>query len=326
MKDIGRSSWWLSPMSDRWPASAVALVATKSFVLSLKGSRWCRPRMASRPPTAGQDVLPGLCQCANRADVFTHVRTTWYYCHYCKTEKNFQRANMSGKFFLLDHEQTKAHKKAAEQAASAAGSSGAAIVPAATCQGIMVGHVQCSQLDGLQDALATWLRHGTIQCVESDPLSPAYCHSVTWQNDDVLVKSKHCEGAGSNPCSRCWRLATAPAFAREVIHWSARIHMVGYAKQLCEGTDAERREAKDVLVGKDVYQTRDGRRDIDKLLQYTSPSAAIGHVKKLLESIPLHKQTARLKSWIEVHVVTLLRTVTWTSYGSVFARVVRLLC
>eukprot|EP00439_Symbiodinium_sp_Y106_P053903 s2686_g7.t1 len=68
-------------------------------------------------------------------------------------EKNFQRTNISGKFFLLEHEHCKAHRQAGKRAASAAGFSGAAIVPAASCQGVMVGHGQCSELDGLQDAL-----------------------------------------------------------------------------------------------------------------------------------------------------------------------------
>ena len=173
-----------------------------------------------------------------------------------------------------------------------------------------MGSGQCDGLDRLEDSLKVWVSHGLIQCTEIDPLDSAYCFQISWSQNQLVVKSRYCKPAEGSPCNRCTKVAGSRNFAKEVIHWSTRIAMVEFAKVLALGTDREKRLARDALVQKDCYLTKEGRRDIDKLLEFENDIAAVAHVKRSLESIQRNRLTARLSSWIAVHVRNLLHGVS----------------
>ena len=193
----------------------------------------------------------------DRPGVYEHVRTSWYWCCWCKKEVNFHRLYKGGWKYVNEHESARCHRRPGVPAPALAGKP-------ATCEGIVVGDGVCTKLDCLENAIAIWLQSGLIQCQESDPLSPTYSHSITWQNDRVIVKSRYCKGSGGSPCERCFKQASSNLFINEVVHWTTRIHMVTYVTTLAEGTEQERRDAKEKLMSSDVYHTRAGRREVEK--------------------------------------------------------------
>ncbi|CAE7906305.1 unnamed protein product [Symbiodinium sp. KB8] len=237
----------------------------------------------------------------DRPGVYEHLRTSWFWCSWCQKECNFQRLWGSGMKYVKDHEKAQCHRQPGDPAAALAGRP-------STCQGVEVGSGTCPSLDRVEHAVVTWLLAGLIQCKVTDPFSPCYSHCITWRDDKAVVKSSFCKGFGGSPCDRCFKQASSNHFINEVVHWATRIHMVTYVTTLAEGTEQERVQAKEKLMSTDIYTTREGRREVDKLLGYENVVAAIGYVKRLMESIPRSKLTVRLSSWLELHVRRLLRT------------------
>ncbi|CAE7230860.1 unnamed protein product, partial [Symbiodinium sp. CCMP2456] len=255
-------------------------------------------------PRTGQDgkrLQPWLEQ--HRPGIYRPVRGSWFFCEWCQKEVNFHRPGLSGLKYLRDHENSKGHQDPALPRCSVV-----AAVAGKDCQGILVGSGQCDGLDRLEDSLRVWVSHGLIQCTTTDPLDPAYSFQVSWLENQLVVKSRYCKPAEGSPCKHCTKVAGSRNLAKEIIHWSSRIAMVEYCKVITLGTDQEKRLACDALVQKDCYLTKEGRRDIDTLLAIDNDIAAVGHVKRILESIPKSRLTTRLSSWMAVHVRTLLRS------------------
>ena len=64
-----------------------------------------------RPPANVQAPTLQAWLAANRPNIYEHVRTTWYWCSICAEEKNFHRLGMSGKQFVIAHEQCEKHSR-----------------------------------------------------------------------------------------------------------------------------------------------------------------------------------------------------------------------
>ena len=135
-------------------------------------------------------------------------------------------------------------------------------------------------IDRLAASIRTWMDTGLIQCTETDPEDPAFAFVLDWSNDALILKSRFCRTSASESaiCSRCSKLACSRSFAKEVIRWSTRIHLVDCCKLICMGSAEEKRHAKDELLRGDFYMTAEGRAEVDAFLEQKDDVAAVCYV------------------------------------------------
>ncbi|CAE7267421.1 unnamed protein product, partial [Symbiodinium sp. KB8] len=230
----------------------------------------------------------------NRGDVYEHVRGNWWFCLFCGKEVNMRRSTMSAMHFLREHESSKSHKPGGLPASSKGPSA---------CQGVLIG-AGASDLDRLDDALRLWVSHGMIQTTCSNPLDGSHSFQLSWKDDQLLLRSTLCKQKappGGDCCVPCAKLASGRSFSNEVTKWATRIHLIEHAKMLGSGSDLERLQSKEALLTSDVYMTKYGRAEIDTMLSYEDPLAAITFAKQKF-SFPASSRTERLLAWMDLHI------------------------
>eukprot|EP00439_Symbiodinium_sp_Y106_P077290 s2133_g16.t1 len=172
---------------------------------------------------------------------------------------------------------------------------------------VRIGSGVAKPLDDIEDALRLWHGAGLLQTTHEDPFTPSRNFCFYFRGDALILKSQRCarKHRVGHACQVCLDGAAHKGLRLEAVKWASKIHLANYAHALAYGTATERRDMRAELRLQDVYQTREGRLEIESVLKEEQEAFQLQMIKHRWQSIRLDWRTSRLQAYIDAHIGSL---------------------